>query len=66
MTKRVNIDIDISDFFVLEDFQVERRDKDFTLFSSECLKILMVGEIGKDILGIHKNGGLHYRSNNIF
>ncbi len=60
MTKQVKLDIDISDFFVLDDIQLEGRENNIFQPNFNGCKVLMAGELEKDILTKCKNGGLDY------
>ncbi len=60
MAKQVKFDIDISDFFVLNEFQSDGRDDDILKPDCKVRKVLMTGELEKDILAVCKNGGFNY------
>ncbi len=60
-SKLVKLDIDNSDFFVLDEFKHEGAEKDIPLNKLESFKVLMAGELGIDILPLCKNGGSNNR-----
>ncbi len=66
MRKQVKLDIDISDFFVLNDFQSEGKDIDILQLNFKSRKVLMVGELGNDMLAFCKNGGLNVINPQLF
>ncbi len=60
-SKLVKLDIDISDFFVLDEFQPEGAEKDILLLKFKSPKVLMTGKLGREILPLCKNGGSNNR-----
>ncbi len=60
VTEIVSLDIDISDFFVLNHFRSEGNESDILHRKFRFSKVLLTGEIGKDILAHwNKNRGLN-------
>ncbi len=59
VSKQVNLDIEISDFFVLNDFQPEGIDGKNLQLEFENHKVLMAGMVGREILTKCDNGGLY-------
>jgi hypothetical protein len=59
-SKLVKLDIDISDFFVLDEFPLGGSENDTFALKFKFPKVLMTGRLETDILPICKNGGLNY------
>ncbi len=52
------MDIDISDFFVVKDFQSKEKEDEFHQLNFKSQKVLMNGELGADLVTICKFGGI--------
>ncbi len=57
-SKLVKLDIDISDFFVLDETSYGGSENDSPSLKFKPQKVLMAGKLGTDILPLCKNGGL--------
>jgi hypothetical protein len=56
-SKLVKLDIDISDFFVLDEFSFGGSENDSLPLNFKSGKVLMAGKLGVDIMPLCKNGG---------
>ena len=60
-SKLVKLDIDISDFFVLDEISFGGSENDSLPLKFKSRKVLMAGKLGTDILPMCENGGLNNR-----
>ncbi len=58
ITEQVKVDVDISEFFELNDFQSEAKLNDVEI-NLKFKKLLMTGELGEDMERYCKNGGIN-------
>ncbi len=59
MTKQINLEIDISEFFELNRFRCEDNEFDILKLDSKFRKLIMSGEIAEDMIGFCKHGGIN-------
>jgi hypothetical protein len=60
-SKLVKLDIDISDFFLLDGIPLGQSENDIFPLKFKSPKVLMTGRLETDILSICKNGGFNNR-----
>ncbi len=58
LTKLVNLDIEISDFFQLNYFQSDGKGNDNLQNNFKPQKVLMSGRLEEELVGIYKDGGI--------
>ena len=60
-TKQVKLEIDISDFFVLNNFQPDGKENYYSLqLNLKSPQVLMSGMLAEEMLEICKEGGIDY------
>jgi hypothetical protein len=59
LEREVKIEIEISDFFEINAFKSESKENDNIRLNLKYQKILMGGELDREIVGICKNGGIN-------